>query len=139
MPQPGLQNRAAGFTVKRLAEVEILSLVHRRSVNIATLVMKTCLRPRRSAGFTLIELLVVIAILAAMLLPALGRAKLKAQGILCMNNGKQMMLAWRMFIDDNSDKVPSAWRSSDDWMPVGDMSWSGNARTDGGNQSKWGS
>ena len=61
-----------------------------------------------ATAFTLIELLVVIAIiaiLAALLLPALAKSKQKAQGIMCLNNGKQLMLGWIMYADDNADRV----------------------------------
>jgi prepilin-type N-terminal cleavage/methylation domain-containing protein/prepilin-type processing-associated H-X9-DG protein len=62
-------------------------------------------------GFTLIELLVVIviiAILAAMLLPALSKAKAKAQGIACMNNLRQLSLAWIQYAYDSEDRLPYA-------------------------------
>jgi prepilin-type N-terminal cleavage/methylation domain-containing protein len=98
--------------------------------------------PHRRDAFTLIELLVVIAIiaiLAALLLPALGKARLKAQGIQCMTNHRQLALAWRMYSEDNNDTLLYA---SPDvfntpallpyvWI-LGDMDWSNPS-----NPSNW--
>ncbi len=97
--------------------------------------MQTKLARHRTNGFTLIELLVVIAIiaiLAALLLPALAKAKTKAHGIMCLNNGKQMMLAWRLYVDDNQDKVLKAWAPGNphNWIE-GDLDFSG------ANASNW--
>jgi prepilin-type N-terminal cleavage/methylation domain-containing protein/prepilin-type processing-associated H-X9-DG protein len=73
-------------------------------------------RTQRQGGFTLIELLVVIAIiaiLAAMILPALGKAKQKTQGVYCMNNTRQLMIAWSMYAHDAGDKLVPSFHGGD--------------------------
>lgn len=104
-------------------------------------------RSPRIEGFTLIELLVVIAIiaiLAAMLIPALGKAKLKAQGVYCMNGHRQLAKGWQMYSDDANDVLVYASTSS--WIsgppgstsnPPDDYAWSG-AHMDGtANRCNW--
>jgi prepilin-type N-terminal cleavage/methylation domain-containing protein/prepilin-type processing-associated H-X9-DG protein len=78
---------------------------------------------RRLLAFTLIELLVVIAIiaiLAAMLLPALAKAKKRAMGISCMSNTKQLAIGWFMWTQDNEERILYSWSGTD---PNGVPAW----------------
>jgi prepilin-type N-terminal cleavage/methylation domain-containing protein len=91
-------------------------------------------------GFTLIELLVVvaiIAILAGLLLPAVGRARLKAQGVQCLNHHRQLTLAWLNYTYDHRDRLLAASSSAqpgDEPMPTWMEGW---MDLDPGNRSNW--
>src|ERR1035437_8329848 len=104
--------------------------------------------PNGHRGFTLIELLVVIAIiaiLAALLLPALVKTKSKAQGVLCFNNHKQLALAWRMYAEDNNERLVYASTagnvarapSNDPTDPDNYARSGAHLDNDGGNRANW--
>jgi len=97
------------------------------------------MKTKRNSAFTLIELLVVIAviaILAAMLMPALSKAKLKAQGLQCMGNHRQLCFSWRMYADDYREYLPLA---SDGADPIkSTYAWvKGLMDFDPNNRSNW--
>ncbi|MGA2871085.1 MAG: type II secretion system protein, partial [Verrucomicrobiota bacterium] len=88
--------------------------------------------PNRGNAFTLIELLVVIsiiAVLAALLLPALSKAKSQAQNIACVNNLKQLNVCWHLYILDNNDSlvpnnsVATVTTNGSDGALAGGVSW----------------
>lgn len=84
-------------------------------------------------AFTLIELLVVIAIiavLAALLLPVISRTRSGARGIQCLNNNRQLMMAWRMYVEESADLLPNSKGGPYQWM-------SGTLDYNPGNRSNW--
>jgi prepilin-type N-terminal cleavage/methylation domain-containing protein len=86
------------YCLRQLAGTNFKRTMHTHQIPRAT-----------DGGFTMIELLVVtaiIAILAAMLLPVLTKTKVKAQGIQCMSNTRQLALAWRMYIKTTPTAFP---------------------------------
>ncbi len=96
--------------------------------------------PRVPTGFTLIELLVVIAIialLAALLLPVIDKGKLKARGIECMSNHRQLALAWRMYSDDNEDRLAYASENPMDPASFSGAWITGTLDFNPGNASNW--
>ncbi len=97
-------------TVRVPSGVRPASVAQRTTSGAGAIPRLTALsRPEARAGFSLIELLVVIAviaILAALLLPGVGQAKARAQQAYCLNDHRQLALAWGLYADDHADCLP---------------------------------
>jgi prepilin-type processing-associated H-X9-DG protein len=92
------------------------------------------------AGFSQVDLLTVICVLVLLglvLTPALARTRVTDHAFQCRNNLRQLLNTWRMYAEDNSDKVPSAWANAGDWWPGTYMHAPVNPTTDGTYQYNW--
>jgi len=99
-----------------------------------------------AAGFSQVDLLTVLGVLvllALLLTPALARTRMVDQGFQCRNNLGRLVNAWRMYVEDNSDKIPAAFgiwpppAPAPSWITTSPMSWTGNATVDGQNAYNW--
>jgi prepilin-type processing-associated H-X9-DG protein len=110
--------------------------------------MRALHRPAQQpeGGFTRADLLVVVAVLLLLglvLTPALARTRITDHAFLCRTNLRQLLNAWRMYAEDNNDRIPSAYGGgmpdapAPDWIPSGSMSWTGIASVDGQNPNNW--
>jgi len=97
---------------------------------------------RSLKAFTLIELLVVIAIiaiLAGLLLPALAKAKSKAQGIMCMNSNNQLTMAWRFYAEEHDGRVIASgrWNMAPEWVGGNWLDKNNPGKTDNWDVDYW--
>ena len=94
---------------------------------------------KRQAAFTRVDaatLLCLLSLLVLALSSGSARTRSNDKTVQCLNNLRQFTAAWRMYGEDNSDKLPSAWGNAGQWIG-GNLSWSGNPTTDGSNPSNW--